>query len=198
MAINKPTKPSELLPRSFGGIKNNFSEDLQSSGFEANVPQTYNGDNLNYQLDTTGKELDYCEKVVDYINGITVGKTPIVDANNQLNETEVGLKVYNSNEIYKKNEWVIGVKNDRQRIFKSLQKDNKGHDVTDTLFWEEVNFNQNGFTLFDTKLSDHILEGDEAQGWALQGTYVYKEGVLNFITISQVFVSGLNGSGNVA
>ena len=35
----------------------------------------------------------------------------------------------------------------------------------------------NGFNLFDTKLSDHILEGDEAKGWALQGTYVYKEPV---------------------
>ena len=34
-----------------------------------------------------------------------------------------------------------------------------------------------GFNLFDTKTSDHILEGDEALGWALQGTYVYKEGV---------------------
>lgn len=33
------------------------------------------------------------------------------------------------------------------------------------------------FNLFDTKVSDHILEGNEALGWALQGTYVYKEGV---------------------
>ena len=32
-----------------------------------------------------------------------------------------------------------------------------------------------GFNLFDTKISDHILEGEEAEGWALQGTYVYKE-----------------------
>lgn len=29
-----------------------------------------------------------------------------------------------------------------------------------------------GFNLFDTKISDHILEGDSAVGWALQGTYV--------------------------
>lgn len=34
-----------------------------------------------------------------------------------------------------------------------------------------------GFNLFDTKISDHVLEGEEALGWALQGTYVYKEGV---------------------
>ncbi len=29
------------------------------------------------------------------------------------------------------------------------------------------------FNLFDTKFVDRILEGDEAKGWALQGTYVY-------------------------
>ncbi len=28
------------------------------------------------------------------------------------------------------------------------------------------------FNLFDTKISDHILQGEEALGWALQGTYV--------------------------
>lgn len=31
-----------------------------------------------------------------------------------------------------------------------------------------------GFNIFDTKISDHILEGNEAKGWALQGTYVEK------------------------
>lgn len=31
--------------------------------------------------------------------------------------------------------------------------------------------NRVGFNLFDTKLTDHILEGEEAFGWALQGTY---------------------------
>lgn len=36
------------------------------------------------------------------------------------------------------------------------------------------NGGESGFNLFDTKVSDHILEGDEALGWALQGTYVTK------------------------
>ena len=72
MATEKSIKPANLVPRSFGGAKNNFSDDLIASGFEPNTPETYNGDNLNYQLDATGKELDYCEKVVDYINGLGV------------------------------------------------------------------------------------------------------------------------------
>ena len=34
-----------------------------------------------------------------------------------------------------------------------------------------------GFNLFDTKLVDHVLEEKEAEGWALQGTYVYKDAI---------------------
>ena len=58
MATEKSIKPTNLIPRSFGGEKKNFSDDLIANGYEVNTPQTYNGDNLNYQLDATGKELD--------------------------------------------------------------------------------------------------------------------------------------------
>jgi hypothetical protein len=90
MPLEKPKKPTELVPRAFGGIKNNFSDDLQSTGFEPNIPQTYNGDNLNYHLDATGKELDYVEKVVDYINEMPIGSALYVNSNNQLDYTNVG------------------------------------------------------------------------------------------------------------
>jgi gas vesicle protein len=33
----------------------------------------------------------------------------------------------------------------------------------------------NSFQLFDTKLTDKVLSYNESQGWALQGTFVYKE-----------------------
>ena len=84
MALEKPTKPTELVPRSFGGIKNNFSDDLQSTGFEPNIPQTYNGDNLNYQLNATGKELDYVETIADFINNAPINHVPFINENNQL------------------------------------------------------------------------------------------------------------------
>ena len=125
MPLEKPKKPTELVPRAFGGIKNNFSDDLQSTGFEPNMPQTYNGDNLNYHLDATGKELDYVEKVVDFINQAPVNHIPFVNENNQLDYVDASSLGGGS-----------------------------------------------GFNLFDTKISDHILEGNEAKGWALQGTYV--------------------------
>lgn len=37
-----------------------------------------------------------------------------------------------------------------------------------------------GFNLFDTKISDYVLQGKEANGWALQGTYVTKDKYPNF------------------
>ena len=82
--MDKPTKPTNLMPRSFGGVKNNWSASMQSSGYEDGVPAIYGGDNLNYQLDATGKELDYCEKIADFISGIPIGKTITVDSNNKL------------------------------------------------------------------------------------------------------------------
>ncbi len=82
--MDKPTKPSNLMPRSFGGVKNNWSESMQTSGYEDGIPAIYGGDNLNYQLDTTGKELDYCEKICDFINDLPVGKVITTDTNNKL------------------------------------------------------------------------------------------------------------------
>ena len=84
MSMDKPTKPTNLMPRTFGGIKNNFNQSLQTSGYEPNIPAIYGGDNLNYQLNATGQELDYCEKFCDFINAMPIGKTITVDENNKL------------------------------------------------------------------------------------------------------------------
>ena len=98
--MDKPTKPTDLVPREFGGIKSNFSANLQNTGYEPNVPAIYAGNNLNYQLDATGKELDYCEKICDYINNMPINKTPVVNANNKLVYTQYDIRVYDSTETY--------------------------------------------------------------------------------------------------
>lgn len=41
----------------------------------------------------------------------------------------------------------------------------------ESCYWASVN----SFALFDTKLTDKLLSYEESKGWALQGTYVYKE-----------------------
>ena len=92
--MDKPTKPTNLMPRTFGGTKNNFSSSLQSSGYEVGVPAIYGGDNLNYQLDATGKEFDYCETICDFINAIPINKTITVDSNNKLVYQDISSSLY--------------------------------------------------------------------------------------------------------
>lgn len=41
------------------------------------------------------------------------------------------------------------------------------------LYWET----NNSYNLFDIKYADHVLDIEESLGWALQGTWVYKEAV---------------------
>lgn len=153
MATEKSIKPTNLIPRSFGGEKNNFSDDLIANGYEVNAPQTYNGDNLNYQLDATGKELDYCEKVVDYINGLGVGKTPIVNANNKLDETQVGVKVYNATETFGLGEWVKGTVDDVVGLYESLTPANVGNELTDKTSWKKVKLDGEGANIDLSNLS---------------------------------------------
>ena len=189
MAIDKSIKPANLVPRSFGGEKNNFSDDLIASGFEPNTPETYNGDNLNYQLDATGKELDYCEKVVDYINGLGVGKTPIVNANNKLDETQVGLKVYSATETYSLGEWVRS----GDKIYQSLTQSNLGNDLTNETYWKEVELGGSGYRppLLSCMWADHQLNDIQ---WLRGDTFSWQNGV----TYSQAYNLLLEENNNTA
>lgn len=138
MAIDKPIKPTNLMPRNFGGDKNQFSENLIANGFEPNIPQTYNGDNLNYQLNATGEEFDYCEKVSDYLCSIANGRTPFVDSNNKLSDTQIGIRVHNLSETYGQGEWVLGKEGNTKNIYESLIPSNTGNAITDTTKWKLV------------------------------------------------------------
>lgn len=91
MAISKPTKPIELMPTHFAdsGVKNNFSLSKIENGFSANFDDILQGDNLNYMLDSIGKQLEYLNAVVDHINSIGVKKALYINANNQLDSTDI-------------------------------------------------------------------------------------------------------------
>lgn len=159
--MDKPTKPTNLMPRSFGGVKNNFSASLQSSGYEDGVPAIYGGDNLNYQLDATGKELDYCEKFADFLNAIPIGKTITVDTNNKLvyadlvtdtsgkanigldnlssdGKARIAIKQYLVTEIYALNDVVMAIVDDEVALYKSLVSNNVGNAISDDTKWEKV------------------------------------------------------------
>lgn len=159
--MDKPIKPANLMPRSFGGLKENFSANLQETGVEPNVPVIYGGKNFNYQIDATGKEFEYCEKICDFINEIPIGKTITVDANNKLvyetlqtditgkanisldnlnnsGKARIAIKEYLISETYLKDDVVMVIINDEVKFFRSLTDNNIGNFVTDTDYWEEV------------------------------------------------------------
>ena len=91
MATTKPTKPSELMPEQFAtsGTKNNFSAEKIQNGFSANFEDILQGDNLNYVLDSVCKQLKYINTIVDYLNSIGVKKVPYINANNDLDYTDI-------------------------------------------------------------------------------------------------------------
>lgn len=91
--MDKPTKPTNLLPRSFGGEKTDWTPNFRQVGYEADVPAMLRGDNLNYLLDTIGPELEYTEKIADFVNGLPINNVITTDENNKLvykNINEVG------------------------------------------------------------------------------------------------------------
>lgn len=89
-----------------------------------------------------------------------------------------GIPEYDANTTYYIGSIVKALNDDKPILYSSIINNNIGNALTDATAWEELKLGGgSGFNLFDTKLSDHILEGDEAKGWALQGTYVYKEAV---------------------
>jgi len=139
MSINKPTKPTEQIADAFGGVKENFSSSLIESGYEDAQLQILGGANLNYLLDSLGKNIKYNNIISDFISGIPIAKTPIVNSSNKLDYTQFGVKVYNVAETYALGDWVIGnVDNAGRKIYESLINNNTGN-ALDGQYWEEVN-----------------------------------------------------------
>lgn len=93
MAIDKPTKPTEFLPNGFGTsesvVKADFSDTKKLNGFSADTDDILQGDNLNYTLDTIGKQLKYLTTVVDYMTTISTGKFPYVNGNNKFDMADI-------------------------------------------------------------------------------------------------------------
>lgn len=86
-----------------------------------------------------------------------------------------GIAEYDEETTYFTGSWVKGVVNNKRSIFESLTDENTGNPLTDATNWQEISFGGGSGTslpLFTPILSDHILEGDEAVGLALQGSLI--------------------------
>lgn len=160
--MDKPTKPTNLLPESFGGEKENFDTNKIANGYEADVPDILGGANLNYLLDAAGKNLKYANTIVDYINDIPVNNSIITDANNKLKYTQYDCRVYKSTETYGLNEWVTGIVGEKKSIYQSLIAANTGNPLTDTTKWQKVELG--GGTALPLLSIRHALYVDESLG----------------------------------
>lgn len=154
--MKKPTKPTETLPSSFGGIKENFTDDKQATGYEPDVPDILGGANLNYTIDTIGKKDIYHDAINDFVNATPIDNTITVDSNNDLVYEDISniTKYEDIPENIPTTQKCILV-NREGTYLNPYTSQNEGV----------------GWRLFDTKFSDHVLLGDEASGWALLGTY---------------------------
>ncbi len=120
--------------------------------------------------------------LIDAFGNVEELGTPVnADNMNHIEEglSNVGTWAYSETITYDKDDAVIGIVDDKFVLYKSLQNSNKGNALTNTEFWQVENLGGggSGYNLFDLKYSDHILEGNEAKGFALLGSYAYKTGV---------------------
>ena len=165
MAIKKESL-NNFLPDGFEtlnqeGYKENFSADKISTGYEKDVPDIVSGPNLNNLIDVIGKNTNTLNSYVEYLNSLSVNKTPIVDSNNQLNSTQIGLKVYSATETYLLNDLVTTIQDGKVHFYRSLVANNTGHDLTDEQYWEEVKLGGSGLELCDIGMALYV---DETKG----------------------------------
>lgn len=122
--------------------------------------------------------------LIDAFGNVEELGTPVnADNMNHIEEglSNVGTWAYSETVTYDKDDAVIGIVDDNFVLCRSLQNGNKGNPLTNSDYWEELFTNElksgSGYNLFDLKYSDHILEGNEAKGFALLGSYAYKTAV---------------------
>lgn len=119
--------------------KTPFDSDLIQTGYEKDIPDIVTGPNLNNFIDVVGKNTNIANKYINYLNEIPINKTPIVDVNNNLNHTQIGLKVYSVTETFLLNDLVTGIVDEQVKICKSLIPNNLGNELNNPDAWEEIN-----------------------------------------------------------
>ena len=89
---------------------------------------------------------------------------------------EIDGKILGFNEAYE--EMVDEITQEGEKQLQNVQstgfymRDDKLYFINSKGEEKEFKAGGSGYNLGDTKITDHILEGEEAKGWALQGTYV--------------------------
>lgn len=58
--------------------------------------------------------------------------------------------------------------------YKSIADDNLGNPLNDSTKWQQIQLAKNGTPLFTQITTDYVLSGDDAIGWAMQGSQVQR------------------------
>ena len=89
---------NNFLPEGFEtlnqeGHKENFTEDKIKTGYEKDIPDIVSGPNLNNLIDVVGKNTNTLNNYVEYLNGMPINNVPTVNANGQLDYTNLDDKL---------------------------------------------------------------------------------------------------------
>ena len=92
---------NNFLPNGFEtlnqeGYKENFNEEKIKTGYEKDVPDIVSGPNLNNLIDVVGKNTNTLNNYVEYLNGMPINNVPTVNANGQLDYSNLNNKVNKS------------------------------------------------------------------------------------------------------
>lgn len=92
-----------------------------------------------------------------------------------------GLPEYDTETPYYVGSWCKGTVDNAISIYESLTDENIGNPLTNETHWKKVNLGSSSggtsLPLGTPVIMDHILPFEKSEGYALQGTYVYKTGI---------------------
>lgn len=84
---------------------------------------------------------------------------------------QVGIAEYDPNTTYFRGNTVAAT-DGSGTWYKSIIDNNLGNALTNTEAWQPIILSKQGMPLFTKTIQDHVLQGEDAIGWALQGSLV--------------------------
>ena len=163
--LPEPMANNTLIWDSEGSSLKNYDIIGENNAFKEQVNENFatEKENIQKQFDVFEDEVNTkIEQVSEAAEKINRLEEAVLEAENSANIAQEQVQV---------------ITNQAEQLIQDVSKEVAR--VEDTV--EEIDknidkiLNHVSFNFFDTKISDHILEGKEAKGWALQGTYVIKD-----------------------
>ena len=163
--LPEPMANNTLIWDSEGSSLKNYDIIGENNAFKEQVNENFatEKENIQKQFDVFEDEVNTkIEQVSEAAEKINRLEEAVLEAENSANIAQEQVQV---------------ITNQAEQLIQDVSKEvARVEDVVEELDKNiDKVINHVSFNLFDTKISDHILQGKEAKGWALQGTYVTKD-----------------------